>query len=215
MVSVSVPTDPMQMLLGAFAATEVDGTLATILDAAYEQFAAVGISSTSMENVARRAGVSRVTVYRHVANRDALVELVLRREFQRYVARYLEQVQSAETAEERIVEGYLSSMLALRTNPLLSGLLDVELDSLVSSMAESAPQVVGMARMFIAHQLRTEQANGEIDASVEVDVVADVLVRVAVSYVLIPSDVVDLDDDAAARAMVRSFVLPLLGWPRT
>ena len=68
-----------------------------------------------------------------------------------------------------------------------------------------------MARLFIAHLLRIEQSAGEIGADVDVDVVADVMVRLAVSFVLIPSDVVDLDDDAAADAMVRRVLLPMLG----
>src|SRR5688572_16314571 len=112
-----------------------DLTTARVLDAAYEQFSLVGIQRTSMEDVARRAGVSRVTVYRHVANKEALVEQVLRREFQRHVGHYLAAVQAAGTAADRVVEGYLSAITAIRRNPLLSGLLPVELDALVSSMA--------------------------------------------------------------------------------
>lgn len=198
-----------QLLAGAGAA---DDTTARVLDAAYEEFALVGIQRTTMESVARRAGVSRVTVYRHVANKDALVEEVLRREFQRYAARYLADMQAAESAVERIVGGYLTTIRTIRHNPLLNGLLTVELDALVSSMAGSAEHVLSMARLFIAYLLRTEQSAGEIDAAVDIDVVADLMVRVAVSYILIPSDVVDLDDPDATEAMVRSFLLPMLGW---
>ena len=72
------------------------------------------------------------------------------------------------------------------------------------------PVVLGGAS--VASQLRAEQAAGEIGPDVDVDVVADLMTRVAISYVLIPSEVVDLDDDAAALAMASSFVLPMLGW---
>jgi AcrR family transcriptional regulator len=204
---------PFALLAQAVAAAEpTDPTTLRVLDAAYEEFSLVGIQRTSMEDVARRAQVSRVTVYRHVASKDALVELVLRREFQRHVGQYLAAIEAADTAADRVVEGYLTAIQALRRNPLLSGLLPTELDTLVASMAGSAEHVLAMARLFVAQLLHIERAAGEIADHIDVDVVADLMVRLAVSYILIPSDVVDLDDEDASRAVVRSFLLPILGW---
>jgi TetR/AcrR family transcriptional repressor of uid operon len=190
----------------------VDETTGRILDAACEEIALVGIRRTSMEDVARRAGVSRVTVYRHVASRDALVEAVVQRELERHVTTFLADRAAAKTAADRIIGGYVSTIQALRRNPVLQGILAVELDALVASMAGSAERVLQLARLFLAAQLRAEQAAGEIGAGVDVDVVADLMVRLAVSYVLIPSDVVDLDDDEATTEMARGFLLPVLGW---
>lgn len=208
-----VAPDPLAVLAQMVASADVaDETTIRILDAAHEEFSLVGIRRTTMEDVARRAGVSRVTVYRHVDNKDALVEQVLRREFQRYVQEHIARMQQAETAVDRIVGGYLATIQEMRRNPLLSGLLSVELDSLVSSMAGSAEHVLAMARLFVAHLLRIEQRAGELADTVDVDVTADVMVRLAVSYVLIPSDVVDLDDDVQTQAVVRGFLLPMLGW---
>ena len=183
-----------------------------MLDAAYEEFCRVGIQRTSMEDVARRAGVTRTTVYRHVANKEALVDQVLQREFQRHVGQYLEAIQAATTAADRIVDGYLTTIQAIRRNPLLGGLLPTELDSLVASMAGTADHVLSMARLFVAQLLRIEQQAGEIAAAVDIDFVADVMVRLAVSYILIPSDVIDFDNDAAARTAARNLLEPLLGW---
>lgn len=200
-------------MVAVFAGGEAhDDTTARILDAAHEEFSLVGIRRTSMEDVARSAGVSRVTVYRHVANKEALVEAVLRREFQRHAVRYLAEHQAASSAEARIVGGYLHTIRAMRTDPLLRTLLATDLDGLVASMADSAEQVLTLARMFVAAILQAEQAAGEIDEAIDVAVVADLMVRVAVSFVLIPSDVVDLDDDDQLHHVARTFLVPVLGW---
>ena len=47
-------------------------TREALLDAALEEFAAFGVRRASMEGVARRAGVSRATLYTHWRNRDDL-----------------------------------------------------------------------------------------------------------------------------------------------
>lgn len=204
---------PLVQMVQAFVdADGNDETTTRILDAAYEEFSLVGIGRASMGDVARRAGVSRQTVYRHVSNKDSLVERVMRREFQRHAQRYVADLEGADTAVDRVVGGYVSTIHAIRNDPLLTSILTGELDALVSSMAESAEHVLSMARTFLTMILQLERAAGEIADDVDLDVVADLMVRVAVSYVLIPSEVVDLDDSVQTESMARTFLLPLLGW---
>ena len=50
---------------------------AQILDAAAAAFARAGFASTSMSEVAREAGVTRVLLYRHFASKDELYRAVL------------------------------------------------------------------------------------------------------------------------------------------
>src|SRR5689334_20907964 len=50
-----------------------------LLDVALELLAAEGFDALSMEAVARRAGVSRLVVYRSFRNREALLLALLRR----------------------------------------------------------------------------------------------------------------------------------------
>ncbi|WP_425607448.1 TetR/AcrR family transcriptional regulator [Rhodococcus pyridinivorans] len=53
--------------------TETDETRVRLLDAAYEQFCRTGIQRSSMEEIARRAKLSRITLYRKFESKDALV----------------------------------------------------------------------------------------------------------------------------------------------
>src|SRR5215510_11345740 len=62
-------------------------TRAVILDAARQEFAATGYAATSMESVARRAGVSTKTLYRLIPNKAALFEGVLTDGIDRFVSR--------------------------------------------------------------------------------------------------------------------------------
>ena len=60
-----------------------DPVAETIVDAALEEFLAYGLRRTNVDVVARRAGVSRATLYRRFDGKDALVQAVLVRECRR------------------------------------------------------------------------------------------------------------------------------------
>lgn len=189
---------------------DLDETRARILDAAYDQFCRMGIQRSTMEDVARRAGVSRITVYRRFATKDALVEHVVRREFRRYFDQFLVDIEQASTAADRVVVGFVSSLRAIRRNPLIGGLLAVEPDLLMPSMISDGGRTLATVRQFVAGQLRREQRAGNVAASLDPELVAELMVRVSASFLAIPSHVIDLDDEEQLAAVARQFLVPML-----
>ena len=57
-----------------------DSVTTAILDAAVIEFERHGFRRVALDDVARRAGISRMTIYRRFANRDELVTAVIDRE---------------------------------------------------------------------------------------------------------------------------------------
>lgn len=94
-----------------------DPTARRILDAALEQFTVFGLRRSSMDDVAKRAGVSRVTVYRRFGTKDALVEQTLLRENSRFFQRLDQAVAALPTMEERVVEGFVVALRHTRAHP--------------------------------------------------------------------------------------------------
>ncbi|MEV0135306.1 helix-turn-helix domain-containing protein [Dactylosporangium sp. NPDC050688] len=187
-----------------------DEAKAALLDAAYEQFCRVGIQRCTMEDVARRAKVSRITVYRRFANKNTLVEEVVRREFRRYFDQFLLDIGRAGTVADRVVVGFVSSLRALRRNPLIGGLMAAEPDLVAPSMISDGGQTLATVRRFLAGQLRREQRAGNVPAELDVDLTAEMMVRVSASFLAIPSEIVDLDDEARLAAVARQFLVPML-----
>ncbi|QKW40186.1 TetR/AcrR family transcriptional regulator [Actinomadura sp. NAK00032] len=192
---------------------ERDATRARVLDAAYEQFSRMGIQRSTMEDVARRAGVSRITVYRRFVTKDALVEHVVRREYRRYFDQFLVDIQQAETAADRVVLGFVSSLRAIRRNPLIGGLMASEPDLVVPSMISDGGRTVATVREFVAGQLRREQRAGTVADGLDIDHVAEMMVRISASFLAIPSRLIDLDDDEQLAALARRFLVPMLDPP--
>jgi AcrR family transcriptional regulator len=191
-------------------AADEDEVSTRILDAAFEEFCRIGVQRSTMEDVARRARVSRITVYRRFATKGALVDKVVRREVRRYFDQFLLDIATAETAADRVVAGFVSSLRAFRRNPLIGGLMAADPRALAPSTILDGGQTLATVREFLAGQLRREQAAGNVSADVNVDIVAELMVRVVSSLLLIPSHIIDLDDDEQLRDVARQFLVPML-----
>ena len=181
-----------------------------VLDAAYELFCRQGIQRTTMDDVARRAGLSRITVYRRVDSKDALVEQVMLREFRRNVDQFLADVSEADDVADRVVAGFVSSLRSVRNNPLIVTLMNAEPHLLGPSILGERGRTLAVVREFLAGQLRREQASGDVAATVDVDMVAELMVRVTMSVLLTPSTLIDLDDDEQLRELARRYLVPML-----
>lgn len=131
---------------------------------------------------------------------------MLLREYRRYFDQFPVSIRYATTAADRVVLGFVSSLRAIRRNPLIHGILAAEPDRLASSMIGEEGRSISTVQRFVADQLRREQAPGHVDNLVD----AELMVRICASFLAIPSHVVDLDDDEQLAAIARQFPVPML-----
>lgn len=180
-----------------------------LLDAALEQFQHVGLRRCSMEDVARRAGVSRVTLYRRFPQKDKLVQAVLMREVRRLIAGTRAVMAQLDGVEERMVEAFVHVIRTSRTHPLLTRLLAVEPEDVLVFLTARAGPIVAIGSQFIAEQIRTAQRAKEIPAY-DAKPVAEMLARLAHSMMLTPQGGLPLDTDGHVRAFARRCVAPIV-----
>lgn len=102
----------------------LDGSDSALLDAARACVMAVGFRRTTLTDVARRAGVSRMTVYRRFPDVEALLQALMTREFLAVLTDVVEV--DAATARERLAAGVERGALALSEHPLFNRLMDVD-----------------------------------------------------------------------------------------
>ncbi|GED97108.1 TetR/AcrR family transcriptional regulator [Gordonia crocea] len=191
-------------------AADDDAIRTRILDAAREQFSAIGVRHSTMDDVARRAGVARITVYRRFPTKDALVEQVTQREYRDYFEQFLIDIREAATVQERVVVGFTHSMRAIRNNPIIGGMATAEPEMLVRAMGDDG-RLIAVVRQFVAAQLGKERDAGHVAADLDVELVAEVMVRISASFLTTPSAIVDIDDDEALADLARRFLVPMLG----
>ncbi|MFF1926524.1 TetR/AcrR family transcriptional regulator [Streptomyces sp. NPDC058221] len=195
---------------GAIAEPETeDRTALRILDAALEQFTLLGLRRSSVDDVAKRAGVSRVTVFRRFQTKDKLVEATLLRELGRFFERLDSAVAALATMEERVVEGFVVALRHTRAHPLFGGLLRLEPEVVLPYLTvQGGFSLSATVAYLTGHLQRAQQAEGRPDEDPQP--VAELMVRVAVSFLLNPASCIEMDDEDQARAFARRYLAPLL-----
>jgi len=186
-----------------------DALFDRVAAAALEEFAEHGIRRTSMEDIARRAGVSRMTVFRRFASKQRLVEVVIAREVHRGMQELDLLWEGAETLEDRLVAGFEFAGRYVRGHPLFDRLLRSEPDVLLPPLTLDGGPVLKLYRSLIANRLQAEVNAGRAKTE-DLDGVAEVIARLAISLLLTRDGTITLDDPHSVRRLVNLALLPML-----
>jgi len=180
-----------------------------ILDAALDLAAASGVQHLTMDAVARRAQVGRMTVYRRFGDKRALVAALGAREGRRCLAEIDAAARFDAPIAEQVAAGFATSLRLAREHPLLSRLARLEAETVLGALTEDGGALFAVARGYLGERLRESQRAGVL-GPVEVDEAAELLVRLALSFVLIPESVLPLEDEDRVRALAQRMLAPIL-----
>lgn len=162
-----------------------------------------GVSGFSLEDVAREAGVSRTSIYRHFPDgRSQLVEETATWEVGRFWARLADAVAALPTLEDRLVTGLVMGTRMIHRSSIMANLVEPDIDELASALRPAEPLVLAVMRDYMAELLEQERVAGRVRDGVDVAEAADYLTRMILSHMASPAGV-DLTDEAHARSVVR------------
>src|SRR3954453_10779385 len=98
----------------------------TILRAAAEEVAAVGLRRTTLTAVPRRAGVSRMTVYREYGDAAALFRALLTESIGEVVLGDNADAEHLPDARQRLGEGVAAAVERLAEHPMMRRVLELD-----------------------------------------------------------------------------------------
>jgi AcrR family transcriptional regulator len=208
----------VELVNGTDEAVETTGreaeTRRRILDAAIECFVQLGNERTTLDDVARVAGLTRQTIYRYFPGRSALLEAVDRLEDERLrqeAADIGRRSGSLEAFVAAMVETQVAVAQRYRTRQHL-----LELDrGLFQSIFLAQPRKIRRLREMVAPQLEVARGRGELPAWLDLAEAAEWLaISLASVTSLTGADTFDLDDPASvgrfyARHLCRGLVQPV------
>ena len=184
----------------AHAVPEPPGTDAVILAAARSLALDVGFRRATVADVARRAGVSRMTVYREFDDIAAIWSRLLTDELVDLIAHAADDLAGLPTARDRIVG--LAAVLVERVpeHPLFRRALDLDPELLLPLVVDR----FGSSQRAVLARLEPMLAAGQADGSVRTDLApgsaATAVLLAAQSFVFSARAIDTRPDPAAVRA---------------
>ncbi|MEU6058903.1 helix-turn-helix domain-containing protein [Streptomyces sp. NPDC047097] len=134
----------------------------TVLDAARDCVLAVGVRRTTLTDVARRAGVSRMTLYRRWPDVRTLVGDLMTREWIAVAMSVMPEREDGTATRDRLVDGLVAGVAAFRAHPLFHKILDVDPELLLPYMLDRR----GATQDALLGLLTGALAEGHADGSV-------------------------------------------------
>jgi AcrR family transcriptional regulator len=135
-----------------------------LLDAAMECVLAVGVRRTTLSDVARTAGVSRMTLYRRFPDVRGMLSALITREFGKILAAANEEARAETTARGQLVVAAVHTIRDLAANPLMHAVIERDAEMLLPYIMER----IGTSQRMTEDYLRAQLAAGQADGSIRV-----------------------------------------------
>ncbi|MBF6465728.1 TetR/AcrR family transcriptional regulator [Nocardia beijingensis] len=194
----------------------VAGTPVTrILDAALVLFEQVGVKKTTIEEVARKAGVDRVTVYRHVGGRDDLVQAVISREVAAVLAEITEIAERHDDLGELVADIFVTVITRWRTNPLVERMLTLEPARVVLKLTVDGAAPFAMSVHTTAAALQRAVERGILPLATDLNTRAEIVCRIVHSLILAPHGLTELETDEQLAEFARTYLVPVVAGPHS
>jgi len=184
----------------------------TYLDAARDCILDVGWRRTTLTEVARRAGVSRMTIYRTWTDMPQLLSDLMTREWGTVVAAALAEEDPDTPTVERLVGDIVGTVQRLRDNELFLRIVDLDPELILPYLFSRRGRSQDAILELTVAALREAQAAGEVRTG-NPELMARAMLLAAHGFVLsahtMVGDEVSLDDlDAELRRALTRGLLP-------
>jgi AcrR family transcriptional regulator len=182
--------------------SEADDTATRLLDAAAACISRVGVAKTTLDDVARSAGVARATLYRYYSGKPALLEALVARELETVRRRLAERAAAATDLTDTVVVLITAAAAEVQQHAALQFVLAHEPEVLLPHLTfDGCDHYLAAASEIAEPHLAPYLGAGAPRAGAW-------LARILASYLVSPSEHVEITDDESVRAFVSAFVLP-------
>jgi AcrR family transcriptional regulator len=174
-----------------------------IIDAAKRCMTRWGTQKSSMNDIAREAGVSRNTLYCHFTNRDEVISATMLQAGNDFANRLINHISNFSSSRDRVIEGTMFALTNMLDEPYLGLVNSPDLAAVVNHALESTEG------LQLVYAVTDKMLEHEPQLKKDIVEIAEIMTRLLLSLVLIKGPVArDID---ATRAFLERRLLPAIG----
>lgn len=166
-----------------------------------------------MEDVAKRSGVGRATLYRRFPTKAALNDAIVLSEVRRFLEGSAQARAQGTTFEDRMVYDTVFTVTFIREHALLKKLLRTEPEAILPSLTVDAGAIIDFATDYTVALFRRElYGTKAITAAQErhLRTAAELQTRLTLSFIVTPHTGIKLASLDDTRAYVRRYLMPMV-----
>jgi AcrR family transcriptional regulator len=179
-----------------------------ILDTAEAIYSQPDGLGTTMEDIAKAAGLGRATLYRHFNNRDELLLAVMAREANLIAAKVERKIRHIDTPGEHIIEGMVRAMREMKKSNLFRNVLTAETGSVVNRLIFTSDRMVNIGLEIMLPVVQRAHETGKLKTDMEFELLVEWILRMLSSVLTVPSEQLKTEGDI--RYMLQKTMLPVL-----
>ena len=188
----------------AAAVTEATDTRELIIEAAYACFAKQGLQKTTIVDIARRANVSRSTIYEYFSDKGAILEACAEHASVQFYREMSKAMDRGGPLEEKLAH---AAVFVTRARRAIASEKYFDEDAISLLLTKDAAVLLRECVDFFAPYLSAAKLTGEVRKDLDVEAAGEWFARILFSLFSTPSSTRDMDDPEVVAEFVRAHVV--------
>jgi AcrR family transcriptional regulator len=192
------------MMNQASALTQATDTRELIVESAFACFGKEGLQKATIVDIAKRAGISRSTIYEYFSDKAAIVEACAEHASQRFYLEMTKAMDRGSTLEDKLCS---AAVFVTQARQVLASEKYFDEDAIGLLLTKDAAVLLRECVDFFAPHLSAAKLTGEVRKDLDVEAAGEWFARILFSLFSTPSSTLDMDDPEVAAEFVRAHVV--------
>jgi AcrR family transcriptional regulator len=184
--------------------TQATDTRELIIEAAYACFAKHGLQKTTIVDIARRANVSRSTIYEYFTDKAAILEACAEHASEQFYREMSKAMDRGSSLEEKLS---CAAVFVSQARRAIASAKYFDEEAISLLLTKDARVLLRECVDFFAPYLSAAKLTGEVRKDLDVEAAGEWFARILFSLFSTPSSTLDMDNPDVVAEFVRAHVV--------
>jgi AcrR family transcriptional regulator len=175
-----------------------------IVESAFACFGKQGLQKATIVDIAKRAGVSRSTIYEYFSDKAAIVEACAEHASERFYREMTKAMDRGSSLEDKLCS---AAVFVTQARRVIASEKYFDEDAISLLLTKDAAVLLRECVEFFAPYLSAARLTGEVRKDLDVEAAGEWFARILFSLFSTPSSTLDMDDPEVAAEFVRAHVV--------